>query len=543
MGHRDSIEEFIGNVRKRLNRHRAATTSLWAIGLGAAALLVVALTYILRGYAVPIAWYGTAAVVTLLGGVIAIAVRRVSNDEAAHFADGFYDLKDSISSARAFREAHKNEGFYALQIDKTQSSVEQLAPAEIRFHVPKLLSTAAVVLFSFSLLTAFKGHSPEVLAKIALEERTEGLTDEFSEKLLEELEELEKSIDDPEEKKLLDAEELRKWVEKLEKTKSQKEAMRQLAELEKKITQMANKLSQKKTEQLMAKLAKELREEPQHKELAEKLKQKNYKDAAKELSKLKPTDKKKLSEQKRELAKLKSAARRMASAARSSKSRMSSQNGNSRNSQQNSSQQMDELMESLDQDVQELDEDLEELELAERQGELSEADLRDLELIKAQITDKLDNMGDKLKALFAAKKMQKKLFALSKKLGQCQNCMAGLCQSPFAAPGGKKPGAAGDDKRRDQQDELVDNGQYTELKGTKGQGPSLTKLEAAEDGTGISHIKAEKRQRTFQRQFESFVEREDVPEDVKGAVKSYFTTIHEGVDPADAPGGSAPEGE
>jgi len=33
--------------------------------------------------------------------------------------------------------------------------------------------------------------------------------------------------------------------------------------------------------------------------------------------------------------------------------------------------------------------------------------------------------------------------------------------------------------------------------------------------------------REFKRQFESFVEREDVPEDLKTGVKNYFTKIHD----------------
>jgi hypothetical protein len=81
--------------------------------------------------------------------------------------------------------------------------------------------------------------------------------------------------------------------------------------------------------------------------------------------------------------------------------------------------------------------------------------------------------------------------------------------------------------RRDERDDLVDNGQTTQLKGTKGQGPSLTTVETAEDGSGVSTRRAVDRQRTFQRQFESFVAREDIPDEVKDGVKQYFQVIHQ----------------
>ena len=40
--------------------------------------------------------------------------------------------------------------------------------------------------------------------------------------------------------------------------------------------------------------------------------------------------------------------------------------------------------------------------------------------------------------------------------------------------------------------------------------------------------KATARKRDFVRQFESFVQREDVPEELKRGVKNYFTEIHQG---------------
>jgi hypothetical protein len=100
-----------------------------------------------------------------------------------------------------------------------------------------------------------------------------------------------------------------------------------------------------------------------------------------------------------------------------------------------------------------------------------------------------------------------------------------MCLNPKA--GGKKPGTGTVASRRDERDELVDNGQTQQLKGIKGTGESLTTTESAESGSGTSTRKGDARQRAFQRQFESFVAREDVPDQVKSGVKRYFEVIHE----------------
>jgi len=112
---------------------------------------------------------------------------------------------------------------------------------------------------------------------------------------------------------------------------------------------------------------------------------------------------------------------------------------------------------------------------------------------------------------------------LSKKCAQCQS---GTMNIESDRKGGKKAGEGSDDAIREQRDEQADNGQNTKLKGLKGKGPSLTQVQAADDGDGVATRGAEAKQREFERQFESFVDREDIPEDLKNGVKEYFTNIH-----------------
>ena len=114
-----------------------------------------------------------------------------------------------------------------------------------------------------------------------------------------------------------------------------------------------------------------------------------------------------------------------------------------------------------------------------------------------------------------------KLKKLSKRIAQAQ----GMSRSK--QPGGKKAGKDDGTRERSETDKRKDNGNNTKLKGIKGSGPSITQLQAADDGDGTTRRKSSAKQRDFKRQFESFVEREDIPEDLKSGVKEYFTKIHQ----------------
>jgi hypothetical protein len=279
------------------------------------------------------------------------------------------------------------------------------------------------------------------------------------------------------------------------------------------------------------------------------LKNEQFKDAAKDLEKFKPEDlkDKKLTDKKKEAAKLKAAAKRMAAAARQQKSNRSNSNSNKKNDGEQSDrksqtaqmsqaqEQEDELsedLEKLEMEADEYDKDLEEMEELEKLGKIDLSKLQKCEGDCDKLGLRLDKLGKNLAKLGMKKDAQKKLLSMCKKAGQCQSFMQGLCESPFARPGGLKPGTGTVENSRDEKDPLKDNGNTTQLKGQKGTGPSLTKIEAADDGSGVSHRKAEAKERAFKKQFESFVQREDVPEDVKDGVKQYFDALH-AAEPAD----------
>ncbi|MEM7387391.1 MAG: hypothetical protein AAF514_20830 [Verrucomicrobiota bacterium] len=392
-----------------------------------------------------------------------------------------------------------------------------ISARSIQFRFPRKLVVIAAILTGAAVLTAFKPASPRVLERLAIEEMTLERSREIYENLEELIDELEEETEDPEEKELLNPDQLREWVKDLKETKDRKEALRQYAQLEKKISQAANRLSQQRDQQLLARAARELQKAPETAKLGQKLKEEKYKAAAEDLQKMKPQRKNKLSERRKKLARLKSAAQRMASGARQS------QDGNDGGDGDNDSSDgsLQDLLEELEGDLAEFDGDLEDL---EDLPEIDPEDLQNLEDLQDLIEGEMDELADRLRRLAAKMKIQGKLRGLGQRLGQAQNFMA----NPNAGLGGKQAGVGSTESRRDERDELKDNGQNTRLKGLKGRGPSLSSVESAEDGTGVSRRKAAARERTFQRQVESFVEREDVPDEVKDGVKRYFENIHQG---------------
>lgn len=562
MSEPEKIQSFVQRACARLNRFRLFDTLFWSFTVGAALLVLVGLTYVLRGHPVPKFWYAV-AIAAAVGAAFGIAaVRRWSSDGAAHFADGFFGLKDSLASWLHFHKDKREGDFYSLQEHATAERVADLNVDNIRYQKPRRLMVCLGLLTMCALLMAFKQASPEVLAQQAEEAQTLEHTGLINEHLEDVIDELAKGLTE-EEKEALNPDELRELIKNLKETKDTKEAMRQYAEIERKINAKAAKLEQRKNEQLMAKAGEELKKDEATKEAGKKLSEKDYKKAAEELKKLEPQkiDPKKLSEAKKDLAKLKAAAQRMAAAAKAagrkgsasaspkpgdksakasksmakaSKASGSGQgkaNGQGGSSSGEGDGDMAQQIADLEAAVKEFEGALKEAMLQEQQfGKCDAGTLGQCNASQFMLTDQLNQMGDKLYRMQTMSDMQKKLLGLCKKIGQCQGGMcdkASLMACLGAKPGGKKAGVGSVESRRSETDELVDNGQTSLLQGQKNAGPSESTVEAADEGSGVATRQAGTRERDFQRQLESFVQREDVPDDVKEGVKAYFKNIHQ----------------
>ena len=546
--HQDHIDRFVAQVRRRLAQRSLAAAIVWSLLGVSAVMLVVALAYVVQGYAVDRRWYVAAVVVAASATLLVWVARLASREAAASFADRYYQLHDALISCLHFSRQGKSDGFYALQRSHTAAEVAEIDASNIDWRPAKRPSWLALVLVTVAALLAFKQPSQAVQEKLATEQFTLATTVTQKEELEELVRQLNEQTTDPLEREMLEPDKLREMVEALEETRDQKDALRQQAKLEQQINKKRAKLEQKRDEHLLSEAAKELNKVRETKELGEKLAQKKYDQAADQLDQMTPPASKKLTEQQKQLAKLAAASKRMAAAVRNQRGRNSAGSGD-QSRQSGSSQaaarsgksgasgsvsgangssggELDQAIEELEQAMSQWTDALNEARRQERENGQCDSVCQDkCNACRSTALSSLDKLSKYLKRMSVRKRVNDKLASLCKASSQCQG---GLCQSPSLSPkNGKGIGASSNLARRDDRDELLDNGQTESLKGIKGQGPSQTTVETADEGSGISGRTATSKQRDYRRQFESFVSREDVPEEVRVGVRRYFESIHQ----------------
>ena len=496
-------------------------------------MLTIAICYVWSGDRVP--WYWYPAVIGLTAWCAwctDLCIRR-SDEEVASFADQFFGLKNSVRSCLKFSRQEKQGGFYELQSAQTAAMIQGSNVADIRYQPPWKLIVPGVAFVAAAMLLGLKPESPEHIAKREQQQQTLAMTTESNREIEELIKELEDSIDE-DEKLMLEPDKLRQWVDELKETTDLREAKRQYAKMEMRLNRAYEALEQRKDEKLLDKAADELGKDLDSTDLSKDLKHKKYEQAADKLKDLKPGDQKNkkldlkdLSKSRKDLAKLKAIAKRMAAAAGNTQGDGDAE-GEESDADDEDADDLAEMIEDLDEAIEDLDEELEELELQEGGGE-QDLEQGDFDEAQGIVQGKLDELGDHLMKMARRRGARSKLRKLSKKCAACQN------GSASKGKGGKRAGKGSDDAIREQRDEKIDNGQYTKLKGLKGKGPSQTQVQAADDGDGTSRIRSKVVKREFKRQFESFVDREDIPEDLKAGVKEYFTNIHQAEEPnADA---------
>ena len=544
----DRIDGFVSQVRRRLHQRRLASAAVWSLLGASGAMLLVALTYIVRGYAVDRRWYVAAAAAAVVATAVLLFTRWASREAASRFADHHYGLQDALVSYLHFSQQGKSEGFYALQRAQTASKVAELDPGSIDWKPAGRPSWVALVLMTAAALLALMQPSQAVQQRLVTEEFTLATTAIQKAELEELVRQLDEQTNDPLERELLAPDKLREMVESLGETRDQKEALRQQAKLEQFLNEKRTRLEQERDEHILSEAAKELSKTRETKELGEKLAKKEYNPAADELQRMKPESSKKLTEQQKELARLAAASKRMAAAVRNQRSRTSagkndapSKSGGAQTAASSARSgssgsvgggngsgggELGDNIKDLEEAVARWSEALSEAERQEKQNGQCDTQCQDrCEACRKTACNSLDKLTKYLNRMAVRKCACDKLASLCK---ACSQCQSGLCQSPYASPkNGKGIGSSSNPARRDQRDELLDNGQTEALKGIKGQGPSQSSIETADEGTGTSGLTAVSKRRTFQRQFESFVSREDVPEEVRVGVRRYFESIHQ----------------
>ncbi|MGJ8654890.1 MAG: hypothetical protein ACSHX6_00460 [Akkermansiaceae bacterium] len=605
------MKDFIAAIKSRLNTGIALKALLISLIIAAAISLIWGLTYIFRGHAVSAALvYPIAASIAVIYALTIWFTKKKNALQSSAYADQFFHLKDSLTSAIEFEEHHQEGQIYELQRKQAAATIVNLSPKSIPLPISKKLTSIAALGVIAAVSIAFIPPSQKVLQEIQEKATTAQRTEEIKKSVEEEVENMIKSLSD-EEKEAIDPDAIRQWVKELKMTDNKREALRNIARIEQKIQKSIDSLQNRKNEELLKNAGIQMlkAQDAAAKEMGKHLENKDFKKAAqkleefklrkddnknkakeldqKKLAKLKadakkPDKKKALNEKQKQLAKLRQLTKRLNQAARQNKAQ--SQGNSSDSSSSSMSMQqfaelleqhgitklpeelnledlrnlpeellnnlpmelldqlpqdmlgqippelLEQLLELLENNAQELQEMMEEMELEMMQGEpMTEEEWEEfLEQLRNMDGD-LEALKNMLLRMQAMKSMRGRLQGLKQGLGLAQgyaNGQKNQSQFQMRGKGGKQPGTGSDNSRRKDKDKLENNQQYSKLKGQKGIGPSQSSIEDADSGTGSSSRQGTVKKRDFEHQMSSFIERDDVPEEMKQSVKQYFEDIH-----------------
>jgi len=372
-------------------------------------------------------------------------------------------------------------------------------------------------------------------------------TTELKKKVEEVVEEMLEDMSE-EEKALIDTDEIRKWVKDLKPTAKEREAMLNIARVKQEIQKKIAGLENRKNEALLKaaglKLQKSSNSKAKHagdamsqkdfeaikkaledfklgkdKEKEAKKATKDLLDKLKDAKELTDEEKEKLAEMlKQKLGDVRELAKRMAEAAQEGDFGEEGQ-GEDFDFDLNDLPEgidLDQLMELLNQHAMEMQDFMDGQML---EGEpMTDEEMREFMEMLEEMDEGLEEMQGEMQEMDARRMLRKRLEALRKGLGKGLGKGLSKSKGPrFNMPGqsGKKPGTGTDSSRRNEKDEDIDNKNLSKIKGQQGKGPVGKKTEAADSGTGTSYRKGSASKRSYEHQMSSYLDRDDIPEDVK----------------------------
>ena len=490
------INSFIKQLQRRLNRLMALRELLNAAVVFLCGALVASLCYVLRGYKVNWNWYFLPLAFAIIFFMLRYVGKYCSRQNAANYADRHFDLKNALVSELDF--AGVQGPFHELRREQTEKLCVRDKLKKIKLKIPgKTLLIAAGLLLLTSLLSALD-DSAEIKKARETETNMRENTERLNQELKKKFEEMLKKLT-PQEKKLLKKNGLNEEINKLKPQKELKEALRQYGKLEKKVRSLAARMELTEKERLLSMMARKLMKSNMTRQFGEKLNEKKYREAAKELrrNKLQNSDLKNKSEQLKK-QRLQRIMEKMLESAREAKQTKSSL-----------TKKIEKLLDSLNKcDNKQNCDNFEE------------------------INGDIDELGEELEKIGDAEKFLEKLKRMCKACNKAQSdCKAG-CKAGCPAIGGTSKGKgkgigsgkAGnfDNKAKDPDDK----GYVAGLKGQKNKGSSRMKIEEAATGHGVKTRSEREVKAQFKRQMEAFISRDDVPPAMKTGVKEYFTKIH-----------------
>lgn len=506
------IEDFLSQARRRFSLRVSLTALSWTLLAAVVAMLAYAIIHRAQGLQVP--WFGYLAILfwALVVAVLWTLSQIPSRSQTARRCDEHFKLKDGLASHLQFRKEQRQGEVYELQQASVAQQLEGISSQGIKLNIPTRLTGAVIVGLIASIWLATLPNSQAVQKRLDAETDMLSRTEEVKSEIEKAVEELLEGLDE-DEKKALSEQELKELVDTLKETKDQKEALRKLARFEQKVASAMQGLEARKDEAVLKLAAAELSKSDlsSSRQLGLKLGAQEFKKAAEDMKKLRemrdqaremtPEERKKMLENLRE------ATKRMAQAGKKQGNNQVKANGKVGKA----GEEMADLFDELDEEAAQMLQDFKET------GECEECE-----------NGAFCRLDERLKKLDARKRLRSKLGKMRKKLSQCQSYCAGQCQSLNSKPGqGKGIGSATDESRREGTTDLPNEMNSERLTGQKRQGRSQTMVEDAESGSGISGRRTATQERSFARQVESFVTRDDIPENMKVGVREYFERIHE----------------
>lgn len=563
MSVRSEIESLIHRVARRHDGFLARRVVIGTLVYTSALAIIASLFWVLRGHSVPKILL---LAIVILGGVGCggwWCRKRMCPNAAAREADRFFHLKDGIATARHLAMCHPDDPATALQWKWLEPRLESCKVETISEKFPNRPALLAVALTLCAMVLGLLPPSQSVRAEEKIASETKLRVGESKKQLEQFIEALEQDIVAPEEKEGMKLDEFRKLVKSIDETGNRAEAAREFARIEQKIRDASHALDQQRDEETLKLAAGELAkaEETEARQLGKKLDAKELKEAAEMLEKLaakkfdakdlKKADRagkqKAIDEAKQELAKMRAASKRLAAAGKQRQGARQAQAGNGAGSQgQGEGSENGQMTEGAGEQAKPLEDRMAELDDAAAHAE---KELEEMEMdpdaepddgegdAMARANGALDKLGKHMRGMHGKRMAKSKLDQLRQALGQAQSFSQGQSDSLAMgqSPGGQKPGTGSSWSERKEHDDSQKNGALTQLQGQHGSGPSLSAVEEAESGTGVSGRHGEAKQREFARQVESFVQRDDVPESLKLGVRNYFENLQSAA-PAPASG-------
>lgn len=550
MTNRPEIEELACKIAKRHNGFLLRRHFITTLLVTSLVVILASLFYVTRGFSVPVIIPAVLIGMSIIATIVLYLTKRMDNHAAVIAADHFFNLKDGITTARHLAVHAPDEPTTILQWNWLSPKLPNCDPRSITQPFPKKLGSFASVLTVTAIILCILPPSASVRSAQELAETTRQNVAESKEELEKLIEELEKDIVGEDESEKIDMDEFRKMVKAIDETGDRAEAARQFARIERKVRDATRGLDQQRDEETLKLAAKELQksDDTEARKIGKKLEEKELKEAAELLEKLAakdidPKDIKKgaekkqetLNEAKKDLAKMRAATKRLAAAGKQRQAARQAQGGGAgENAQggegegaegegeaQGDGKPLEDMLAELDEAAEQMEKDLEEMEFDPEAEWDEENEQNEDDMMKMK-----GELGQHLKKMHGKRQAKSKMDALRDALAQAQANAQGQGQQMQAnGPGGKEPGKGSSWSERKEKDDSQKNGALAELKGQHGDGPSLSAVEDSEAGTGVSSRKGSAKERDFNRQIESFVQRNDVPESLKLGVRNYFENL------------------